>query len=249
MPWVLTNDKNYLRKNNHNEMKTCSSASKATCFDTYKTAEKALMALPKTMRHLGYHPSLIKEFTVEDEIQQVEREIQEAVVLAQSNDIEMIAEQKPVADPVYEPIQLVAPASNYRHKVDGINDDVIAIDTFVSKMSEFSEFISAITEQKNTLMTAQNQAELEIQDILHGIEFSKCNVVGGYQWYKMLRDALQRRREYKDAIKCTEIVGELNVSYGSATHIVRSLEGMKHRRYTPRVLTELSGYFQECASR
>ena len=230
-------------------MKTCSSASKATCFDTYKTAEKALMALPKTMRHLGYHPSLIKEFAVENEIQQIEREIQEAVVLAPTREIEMVAEQEPVIDPAYEPIQMVAPESTYRHKVDGINDDVIGIDTFVSKMSEFSEFISAIMEQKNTLATAQNQAELEIQDILHGIEFSKCNVVGGYQWYKMLRDALQRRREYKDAIKCTEIVGELNVSCGSTTHIVRSLEGMKHRRYTPRVLTELSGYFQECANR
>lgn len=230
-------------------MKACSSASKATSFDTYKTAEKALMALPKAMRHLGYRPSLIKEFAVEeDDFQQVEREIASAV----SNEkipVVVVASAEPVVDVIPEPVVMTAEENTYRHKVQGINDDVITIDAFVEKMADFSDFISAIATQKSALNEAQSHAELEIQDILHGIEFSKCNVVGGYQWYKMLRDALQRRREYKDAIKCTEIVNELNVSHGSASHIVRSLEGMKHRQYTPRVLTELTGYFQECAAR
>lgn len=248
MPWVLTNDKNFLRRNNHNEMKACSSASKATAFETYKTAEKALMALPKTMRHLNYHPLLIKEFAVEeDEIQQIEREIlgEEQNVTAPT----MMAETLPVVDAITEPVVMKVEENTYRHRVPGINDDVMGIDTFVAKMAEFSDFITAISAQKTLLADAQTQAELEIQDILHGIEFSKCNVVGGYQWYKMLRDALQRRREYKDAIKCTEIVGELNVSKGSTSHVVRSLEGMKRRQYTPRVLTDLTDYFLGCAGR
>ena len=279
MPWVLTNGKNYLRKNSNQAMKACNSASKAEMYQDQKSAERALMGIPKTLRKLGYHTEFVNLLTAQaDEFAPVTTVGTPPDILEQLNEIiesnakeqetqiqagpqvehelsvaencpeEAMIEVRPPAETVTEEPEEPAQAQPmYRHRVSGINDDALSVENFVSKTAEFAEFLSSVDEQHSRWVYAQSQAELEIQDILHGIEFSKCNVVGGYQWYKMLRDVLQRRREYKDAQQCYEFLKELNVKKKEVSNTVRRYKGLQRRQYTPRVLTELTSYFKECA--
>lgn len=243
MSWVLSNGKNYLRKNSNQAMKACNNADKAEIYEDRRAAEKALQMVSKKMQRLGYRPV------------ELPSPIQDGA------EIQVIAAPGPAAVVAAEPIQVIADIDialneamlahdedrgecKTKHRIAGINDELLNIDHFVEKTKGMSAFLAAAAEQRPILVEAIKQIDLEIMDIEHGIEFSKCNVVGGYQWYKMLRDARQRRRSYKDALACIEYISDLGIKSGEIEHTTRRFEGLKHRLYEPRILTELTDYFK-----
>ena len=246
MPWVLTNGKNYLRKNSNQAMKVCNNVCKAEMYPDQKTAERALSNVSKKMQRLGYRTEFVDELSSPGE---QEHEVIFAPVQAITEPIIVeVAEPSLVAEEVVETtkildIPVVAEIEYPAHRVVGINESLLDIDEFVAQTSEFGQFLTNAVEQKPILIKAIEQVDLEIMDIEHGIEFSKCNVVGGYQWYKMLREARQRRRAYKDALQCIEYVLELEIKKAEVKNTARRCEGLKHRKYSPRVLTELTDFF------
>lgn len=242
MPWVLTNGKNYLRKNSNQAMKACNNACKAELYPDQKTAERALSNVPKKMQRLGYRTEFINELTISDELA-VGVVSKPMVEIAEPVVVEMVA-QPMAAEKVTEIETVVAEVERPQHRVPGINETFLNIDEFIAQTSGFGKFLTNAAEQKPILIKAIEQVDMEIMDIEHGIEFSKCNVVGGYQWYKMLREARQRRRAYKDALQCIEYVLELEIKKAEVKNTARRCEGLKHRMYSPRVLTELTDFFK-----
>ena len=240
MPWVLTNGKNYLRKNSNQAMKVCNNAIKAELYPDQKTAERALMNVPKKMQRLGYRTEFIAELS---QPSNTEAETLSDIVKAVEEPIKI----EVVASPAHTESTAVVVAEETefpRHRVPGIDETLLDIDKFVAQTSGFGQFLTTAVEQKPVLLKAIEQVDMEIMDIEHGIEFSKCNVVGGYQWYKMLREARQRRRTYKDALQCIEYVLDLEIKKGEVKNTARRCEGLKHRKYSPRVLTELTDFFK-----
>lgn len=145
------------------------------------------------------------------------------------------------------PDAIIVPLNQNEQVNHEINDEYLSIDAFITQTSNFQEFVVQAVEQKPALIAALSNVDLEISDIEHAIEFSNCNVVGGYKWYKMLREARERRRKYKDALICIDILTTNHPMVAAKSDITKAYEGLKHRQYTPRVLTELTDYFSsEC---
>lgn len=124
---------------------------------------------------------------------------------------------------------------------DDLNIDpaILELNTFVDNIAGFQRFLELATKQRSVLEEGIKRVEAEIMDIEHAIEFSHCNVVGGYQWYKMLQEARMRRRTYKDAIMRIEILMEANPMNMADTNIVTRIKGMENRKYAPRALPHL----------
>lgn len=246
MPWVITNGKNYLRRNGNQAIKACSSATKAELYSDRASAEKALIGLPKPYKRLGYYISF--ESLTDD----LKNDVKEQTVLEPVEVLTVCTEQENISNPASGNVDVSHVAEvqilhePYRHRVPGIDDTAIRVDAFVDHATKFSEFMKSVQSQKNSLCEAHRQSDLEIQDLLHAIEFSKCNVVGGYQWYKALRETLKRRREYKDALQCMEYLFKAEMDVESIRNAAKSCAGLKNRKYTPRVLDELTSYFHAC---
>lgn len=122
-----------------------------------------------------------------------------------------------------------------------IDPAILELDTFVENISEFQKFVETASKQKSILEEGIKRVEAEILDIEHAIEFSHCNVVGGYQWYKMLQEARQRRRTYKNAVMRIEILMDANPMPIVETNLVNRIKGTGNLKYAPRALPHLFG--------
>ena len=86
------------------------------------------------------------------------------------------------------------------------------------------------------------RADRALEDLMHKIEFSDANVVGGYRMYKAMQELRQRRRQHKNA--CT-ILGSIGASglLDKLDKIERNLPktetGLGKCQYEPRVSAEL----------
>lgn len=120
-----------------------------------------------------------------------------------------------------------------------IHEALLNQDSFVAQVRSFQQFVLAAQEQRPVLVDAKHQVEEEILDIEHAIEFSKCNVVGGWKLYDQLREARIRRRQYKDAIMRIDILMEAQPMDVARANTVNQIVGMEKRSYAPRALPEL----------
>lgn len=146
--------------------------------------------------------------------------------------------------PIYVPDQQVQPAPvqavSVEHSVaPQINASLLDLDGFVSHVRDFQKFVLSASEQRPLLVDAKRKVEDEILDIEHAIEFSKCNVVGGWKLYNRLREARMRRRQYKDAIMRIDILMEAQPMDVARANTVNQIMGMEKRQYAPRALPEL----------
>ena len=76
-------------------------------------------------------------------------------------------------------------------------------------------------------------------DIEHAAEFYNLNASQGYKLYKLLHDARNRRREYKNELE------KINLSLGTSIRSInmenlqRSILGLDGKQYAPRINKEL----------
>ena len=111
----------------------------------------------------------------------------------------------------------------------------------LDKVKEISEFTKQIEERKLYLIEMIHTVDLEIVDIEHAAEFYNLNASQGYKLYKLLHDSRIKRRELKDELE------KINLSLGTSIRSVnmenleRSIIGLEHRQYTPRINKELFG--------
>ena len=86
--------------------------------------------------------------------------------------------------------------------------ELLTPEFYLTRLKNFSDFIHTIQCQRETLVTGQRKAELEIEDIEHAAEFYNLDASHGYQLYKLLHDARVRRRKCKNAIAWIDYILE-----------------------------------------
>ena len=146
-----------------------------------------------------------------------------AKILCQDYNLEVkyVSQENKILNPVAKPIEL-------RYDI-------------LDKVKEISIFTKEIEDRRLYLIELIHNIDLEIVDIEHAAEFYTLNASQGYKLYKMLHDARIKRRSYKDELE------KINLSLGTSIrsmnmeNLEKSIAGMDHRKYEPRVNKELFG--------
>ena len=111
----------------------------------------------------------------------------------------------------------------------------------LDKIKEISEFTKQIEERRLYLMEMIYTVDLEIVDIEHAAEFYNLNASQGYKLYKLLHDARNRRREYKNELEKINLSLGTSIRSTNMENLERSILGLGNRQYTPRINKELFG--------
>ena len=111
----------------------------------------------------------------------------------------------------------------------------------LDKVKEISTFTKEIEERRLYLMEMVHSIDLEIVDIEHAAEFYTLNASQGYKLYKMLHDARIQRRSYKDELEKINLSLGTSIRSTNMENLEKSIVGMEHRKYEPRVNKELFG--------
>ena len=111
----------------------------------------------------------------------------------------------------------------------------------LDKIKEISTFTKEIEDRRLYLMDQLHTIDLEIVDIEHAAEFYILNAAQGYKIYKMLHDAMVKRREYKDELQKINSTLGTSVKSNNMKNLEKSITGLENRKYTPRVNKELFG--------
>lgn len=111
----------------------------------------------------------------------------------------------------------------------------------LDRIKQISEFTKQIEERRLYLMEMIHTIELEIVDIEHAAEFYNLNASQGYKLYKLLHDSRNRRREYKDELEKINLSLGTSIRSTNMENLERSIIGLEHRQYTPRINKELFG--------
>lgn len=135
--------------------------------------------------------------------------------------VKYVSQENKVTNPVAKPIEL--------------GYDIL------DKVKEISVFTKEIEERRLYLMEMVHHVDLEIVDIEHAAEFYTLNASQGYKLYKMLHDARIRRRTYKDELQKIDLSLGTSIRSTNMENLEKSIIGMEHRKYEPRVNKELFG--------
>ena len=111
----------------------------------------------------------------------------------------------------------------------------------LDKVKEISEFTKQIEERRLYLMEMIHTVDLEIVDIEHAAEFYNLNASQGYKLYKLLHDARNRRREYKNELEKINLSLGTSIRSTNMENLQRGILGLDNRQYTPRINKELFG--------
>lgn len=135
--------------------------------------------------------------------------------------VKYVSQENKVLNPVAKPIEL--------------GYDIL------DKVKEISTFTKEIEERRLYLMEMVHNIDLEIVDIEHAAEFYTLNASQGYKLYKMLHDARIQRRSYKDELEKINLSLGTSIRSTNMENLEKSIVGMEHRKYEPRVNKELFG--------
>lgn len=136
-------------------------------------------------------------------------------------EVKYVSQENKVINPVAKPIEL--------------EYDIL------DKVKEISTFTKEIEERRLYLIEMVHNIDLEIVDIEHAAEFYTLNASQGYKLYKMLHDARIKRRTYKDELQKIDLSLGTSIRSVNMENLEKSIIGMDHRKYEPRVNKELFG--------
>lgn len=136
-------------------------------------------------------------------------------------EVKYVSQENKVLNPVAKPIEL--------------GYDIL------DKVKEISTFTKEIEDRRLYLMEMVHNIDLEIVDIEHAAEFYTLNASQGYKLYKMLHDARIQRRSYKDELEKINLSLGTSIRSTNMENLEKSIVGMEHRKYEPRVNKELFG--------
>lgn len=107
------------------------------------------------------------------------------------------------------------------------------------ELNSFAPKLKSIIDQQEMLNIELSNIDIEIQDILHYIEFHKFSACEGYKLAKMIQVARDKRRKVKNKLEVINIFKTSTCTSISSGHLVNRLDGIDHKVYKPRVLDEL----------
>lgn len=113
------------------------------------------------------------------------------------------------------------------------------IGDFADKVKDIAKVLSHAQARKAELLSKLSDIDKQVVDIEHYIEFGKFNACQGFMAFKMLQNALQQRREYKNEIEMLSQVEECRLNVTAIATFASKIAGIENKVYTPRVLSEL----------
>ena len=118
-------------------------------------------------------------------------------------------------------------------------EELLDANYYLTEIAAFCVFIKRIRNERNRLEEEQVQAEMEIEDLLHAIEFNDLPCEQGYELYKKLHEARVRRRSYKNAVAWIDYIMEAKPEEFLRNDPSSRIMGTKYRQYRARALSEL----------
>lgn len=108
-----------------------------------------------------------------------------------------------------------------------------------SKVSSIEDFFASARQVYSDACDNLNKVNMEIEDIKHAIEFKKLDAFRAFKLESELKDALMRRRKYKDTKFILEAVLKYNLINYEHRDVTKLLKSMNERQYTPRIRDDL----------
>lgn len=109
---------------------------------------------------------------------------------------------------------------------------------FQSKKDSLRALISSM-DDIGVLTVELSQADKELEDMKHYIEFSCLNAADGYKAFKRMQDILLKRRAIKDKMSFATLLAQQNISKPALESALTYLENMGNRDYEVRIDTGL----------
>lgn len=216
MAWIITNGRQYIKRDHNNTPVCTSHLHNAVRFDDAKKANNYCNSLPRTFKNLGYYVAEVQAPSVAPSV------------------------TMPTAPEVKDIKAVIPEKATISDVKDGqIDATILDFENFASQIQNFSEFVATAIKQRPLLVEAQLQTEMEIMDIEHAAEFYNWNAAKGYRAFRMLRDARIRRRQYKDAIRWIDMLIEANPTAFIEKNIPGRMNETQQRVYHPRAFPEL----------
>ena len=106
-------------------------------------------------------------------------------------------------------------------------------------IAQIEELYRQVGAYDKSLRQLNSEADMEICDLLHYIEFSSLNAAKGYEAYRMLREALVRRRQIKDESCRASVFRAGRPEDFLLGRVERQMNGLARREYTPRIRRDL----------
>lgn len=131
--------------------------------------------------------------------------------------------------------------SQENHMLNPIAKSIEPKYNILDKVKEISTFAKEIEERRLYLIEMIHNIDLEIVDIEHVAEFYTLNASQGYKLYKMLHDARIKRRTYKDELQKIDLLLGTSIRSTNMENLEKSIAGIEHKKYEPRVNKELFG--------
>ena len=113
------------------------------------------------------------------------------------------------------------------------------IQKWIDRLKDLNGLVKDASDRKEELARQLSKVDRELSDIEHYIEFSTLNAYQGYCAAKMIKDKRIIRRGIKDELMVLNIILEKRISETAVKEITKCINGLDHRKYTPRILDKM----------
>lgn len=119
------------------------------------------------------------------------------------------------------------------------SDSIRGFEKWQSRVEDVLQFLNDAENRMNELCGALTEADREVSDLLHYMEFNQFNAYQGYMAYRKMHDVLLRRREIKNESKVMQAIRRCAPATSEFASVLKAIKNMDTQKYKPRVLEEL----------
>lgn len=113
------------------------------------------------------------------------------------------------------------------------------ITRWLDRIRDLNGLAQEALQRKDQLSEQLSNIDKQLSDIEHYIEFSTLNAYQGYQAAKMIKDKRIIRRGIKNELFVLNIILGKKISETAEEEIMKCVEGLDNRKYSPRVLGDM----------
>lgn len=115
----------------------------------------------------------------------------------------------------------------------------VDMESIENSLNSLSTQLTGLMNNKPYLERELSKVDLEIQDLVHYLEFYSFSASEGYKIAKAIKDCRLRRRKIKDELQVINIMKTHTCNLIANGSTNAAIAGLNSRAYAPRVLTEI----------
>lgn len=113
------------------------------------------------------------------------------------------------------------------------------IKIWLDRITDLNGLVEDASKRRSELKQKLQEIEDELQDLFHFVEFSRLNASQLCVACKEIKRCRMERRLVKNEIQVLDIILEQKIGEAFADEIIRKVQGMDNRTYSPRIRTDL----------